>query len=173
MSNKGATMLELVVAIAIVAITAVLVVPNVGRQIQKYRLKAATREMANYILETRTEAIKNGDFTNPVVFRVTFNQGNGTYVRQKYQGGAWADDGTAKTLPTHVTIGSLSPSDINTRYFKSDGTSVLDLDTDPTNELYDAAPMAFKIQLQNSKGDHYQVNLYSLTGTTDIQEGWN
>jgi prepilin-type N-terminal cleavage/methylation domain-containing protein len=61
MSNKGATMLELVVAIAIVAITAVLVVPNVGRQIQKYRLKAATREMANYILETRTEAIKNGD----------------------------------------------------------------------------------------------------------------
>ena len=173
MSNKGATMLELVVAIAIVAITAVLVVPNVGRQIQKYRLKAATREMANYILETRTEAIKNGDFTNPVVFRVTFNQGNGTYVRQKYQGGVWADEGTAKTLPTNVTIGSLSPDDVNTRYFKSDGTSVLDLDTDPTNELYDAAPMAFKIQLQNSKGDHYQVNLYSLTGTTDIQEGWN
>jgi len=27
--------------------------------------------------------------------------------------------------------------------------------------------------LQNAKGDHYQVNLYSLTGTTDIQEGWN
>ena len=173
MNHKGATMLELVTVMVIIAITAVLVVPNIGRQIQKYRLRTATREMANYILETRTEAIKNGDFTNPVCFRVTFDADAGTYVRQKYQGGAWADDGPAKTLPTHVTIGSLSPSDINTRYFKSDGTSVLDLDTDPTNELYDAAPMAFKIQLQNSKGDHYQVNLYSLTGTTDIQEGWN
>jgi len=173
MNHKGATMLELVTVMVIIAITAVLVVPNIGRQIQKYRLKTATREMANYILETRTEAIKNGDFTNPVCFRVTFDRYAGTYVRQKYQGGAWADEGTAKTLPTHVTIASFSPDTINTRYFKSDGTSVLDLDTDPTNDLYDSAPVTLKIQMQNAKGDHYQVNLYSLTGTTDIQEGWN
>ena len=166
-------MIELVVVMAIITITAVLTVPNIGRQIQKYRLKTGTREMANYILETRTEAIKNGDFTNPVVFRLNFNQTNGTYVRQKYQGGAWANDGTAKSLPTHVTIGSLYPSDINTRYFKPDGTSVLDLNTDPNDDLYDSAPVTLKIQLQNAKGDHYQVNLYSLTGTTDIQEGWN
>ena len=173
MNHKGATMLELVAVMVIIAITAVLVVPNIGRQIQKYRLRTATREMANYILETRTEAIKNGDFTNPVCFRVTFNADGGTYVRQKYQGGAWADEGTAKALPTNVTIGGLSPDTINTRYFKSDGTSVLDLDDDPTNDLYDSAPVTMKIQLQNAKEDHYQVNLYSLTGTTDIQEGWN
>jgi len=173
MNEKGVTLIELIVVMVIIGIMAVLTVPNIGRQLQRYRLKTAAREISNYLLETRTEAIKNGDFTNPVYFRVSFNQSNGTYVRQRYQGGAWVDDGAAKTLPAKVSIGALSPSAINSRYFKPDGSNVLDSDGDPTNDLYDDTPVTLKIQLQNGRGDRYQVNLYSLTGMTEAQEGWN
>jgi prepilin-type N-terminal cleavage/methylation domain-containing protein len=173
MNKKGVTLIELIVVMVIIGIMAVLTVPNIGRQLQRYRLKTAAREISNYLLETRTEAIKNGDFTNPVYFRVSFNQSNGTYVRQRYQGGAWVDDGAAKTLPAKVSIGALSPSAINSRYFKPDGSNVLDSDGDPTNDLYDDTPVTLKIQLQNGRGDRYQVNLYSLTGMTEAQEGWN
>lgn len=175
MNKKGVTLLELMIAIIIVAITATFVVPNIGRQIQRYRLKVAARDLSNYLLESRAEAIKNADFTNPVAFRIVFSQTNKTYKLQKYQSASWSDQ-TQRSLPTGVSIsayGGLVESVVNTRYFKSDGSTVLDLDTDPTNDEYDSSPVTLKIQLSNAKGDHYQVTLYSLTGLTEVQEGWN
>jgi prepilin-type N-terminal cleavage/methylation domain-containing protein len=173
MNKKGITLIELIVVMVIIGIMAVLTVPNIGRQLQRYRLKTAAREISNHLLETRTEAIKNADFANPVVYRVVFDSTLGTYTRQKYQSGSWANDGPAKTLPTNITIAKMDPTDINTRYFRTDGSSVRDTNTDPIDDQFDDAPQTLRIQLQNTRGDHYQVNLYSLTGMTEAQEGWN
>ena len=173
MNRRGTTLGELLIVIAIIGVVAVLTVPNIGRQIARYRLKTAAREISNFLQETRTEAIKNADIENPVSFRVVFNSTLGTYTRQKYQSGAWANDGPAKTLPATITIGNLSPTDINTRYFRTDGSSVLDIGTDPTEDQFDAAPVTLRIQLQNTRRDRYEVNLFSLTGLTEIKEGWS
>jgi hypothetical protein len=102
-----------------------------------------------------------------------FNSALGTYTRQKYQSGAWGNEGPAKTLPTNITIVNLSPDDINTYYFRTDGSSVLDGDEDPTNDLYYADPVTLRIQLQNNRNDRYEVNLFSFTGLTEIREGWS
>jgi type II secretory pathway pseudopilin PulG len=178
MNTRGTTLGELLIVIAIIGVVAVLTVPNIGKQIARYRLKTAAREISNFLQETRTEGIKNADIENPVSFKVVFDSTAGTYTRQKYQSGAWANDGPAKTLPATITIGHLSPTDINTRYFRTDGSSVLDLVntatglTDPTDEVFDAAPVTLRIQLQNTRNDHYEVNLFSSTGLTEIKEGW-
>jgi len=173
MNKKGITLIELIVVMVIIGIMAVLVVPNIGSQLQRYRLKTSAREISNFLLQARTEAIKNADFTNPKYYRVVFDQGNGTYRMQKFEAGSWVDDGGIKTLPANISIGQLIPSDINSRYFKPDGSNVLDSDGDPTNDIYDDTPVTLKIRLQNGRGDRYQVNLYSLTGMTEAQEGWN
>ncbi len=173
MNKKGVTLLELVVVIVIVGIGTALVAPNVGRLTQRYKLKAAAREVANFLVEARTEAIKKADFAAPVRYRVVFDQAQGTFKRQIYQSGAWSDETAARSLPPGITIYSLSPTDINTRYFLTDGSSVLDLDADPTNDNFDSTAAIFRIQLQDSKGDHFQVNLYSLTGISEVQEGWS
>jgi len=171
--RRGTTLAELLVVITVIALAAVLTVPNIGRAISRYKLKIAARDISNFLQETRTEAIKNADFTTPVAYRVVFNSTLGTYTRQKYQSGSWANDGPTKTLPTNVTIGQMSPADINTRYFRTDGSSVLDSDTDPTNDQFDAVPVTLRIQLQNTRRDRYEINLFSLTGLTEIREGWS
>ena len=180
MNRRGTTLAELLVVMAIVALAATLIVPNIGRPVARYKLKTAAREISNFLQETRVEAIKNADSASPVAFRVVFDSALGTFTRQKYQSGAWANDGPAKTLPTNVTIVNLSPGDtINTYYFRTDGSSVLDVIntetglTDPTDEVFDAAPVTLRIQLRNARNDRYEVNLFSSTGLTEIKEGWS
>jgi prepilin-type N-terminal cleavage/methylation domain-containing protein len=90
MNRKGTTLGELLVVMAIIGIAAALTVPNIGKQISRYRLKTAARDISNFLQETRTEAIKNADMENPVSFRVVFDSTLGTYTRQKYQSGSWA-----------------------------------------------------------------------------------
>jgi prepilin-type N-terminal cleavage/methylation domain-containing protein len=180
MNRKGVTLIELIVVVCIVGITAALTVPGMGRQVQKYRLKSGAREVANFILETRTEAIKKGDVENPVAYRVVFNTSGNSFKRQVYQSGSWSDEIAYRSLPAKITIGGLSPSpsgvsstDSSFRYFRPDGSFVLDMNTDPTDDQYDSTPVTVKIQLRNGRGDRYQVSLYSLSGMTEISEGWN
>jgi prepilin-type N-terminal cleavage/methylation domain-containing protein len=180
MNRRGTTLAELLIVIVIVGLAATLTLPNIGRGISRYKLKVAARDISNFLQETRVEAIKNADSTTPVAYRVVFDSALGTYTRQKYQSGSWANDGPAKTLPTNITIVNLSPGDtINTYYFRTDGSSVLDLVnnvtglTEPTDDVFDAAPVTLRIQLQNVRRDRYEVNLFSSTGLTEIKEGWS
>ncbi len=178
-NHRGTSLAELLVVITVIALAATLTVPNIGRAISRYKLKIAARDISNFLQETRTEAIKNADLETPVSYRVVFNSTLGTYTRQKYQSGSWANDGPAKTLSPNVTIGQMSPADINTRYFRTDGSSALDLVdsatglTDPTDDVFDTSPVTLRIQLQNTRRDRYEVNLFSLTGLTEIKEGWS
>lgn len=173
--QEGTTLAELLIVITVIALAAVLTVPNIGRSIARYKLKIAAREISNFLQETRTEAMKNADMDNPVPYRVVFDSTLGTYTRQKYQSGSWVNDGPTKTLPTSISIGNLLPTDINSRYFRADGSSVVDVgsDTDPTNDQFDASPVTLRVQLRNTRNDRYEVNLFSLTGLSEIKEGWS
>ena len=169
--QKGATLIELIVVMVIIAIAATLTVPGIGTQIQRYRLKTSAREVANFLLETRTEALKSADFTTPVYYRAYFDQTAGTFVRQKYQGGTWVNDSAVKSLHSGVSINLLANTD---GYFKPDGSLLIDTyDEIPENGTEESDPVQLKVQLQNVRGQHYQVSLYSLTGMTEVQEGWN
>jgi len=172
MNRRGTTLGELLIVIAIIGIAAVLAIPNIGRSISRHRLKVAARDLSNFLLETRAEAVKNSDIDNPRYYKVLFNQGAGTYVRQRYESGSWANDGVLKTLTTDLTIASLVPSTINDLYFTSEGSLLRDVDGNPTNLIFDNAPVEGKIRLRNGRGGQYQVVLFSASGLTEIQEGW-
>ncbi len=169
-NRRGTTLIELIVVMVIIGIAATLTLPAIGKTIQHYRLKTAARDVSNYILETRAEAVKNADTTSPVYFRMVFTQT--TYKRQKYQGSSWGDDGSAKDLPSCVSISSTTNTN---HYFKSDGTLVLDYPVDQIPETGNEPDTAFQIviQLINGKQQKYQVTVNSLTGTTQVREGWN
>lgn len=99
MNKRGVTLIELVVVFVIIAIGAVLMIPNMGAWLPNYRLRSATRDFVSTMRVAQMKAVS----TN-IDHRVSIT--GGSYVLQRFSSGinTWIDDGDAKTLPTGVTI---------------------------------------------------------------------
>lgn len=105
MNKRGVTLIELVVVIAIIAIGALLLVPNMGPWIQNYRLRTAARDIVSTLRTAQMKAVSNN-----MTYQVSFNVGAGTYVLQRNTGGGWVDEGAAQTLPTGIRINDPAPT---------------------------------------------------------------
>lgn len=105
MNKRGVTLIELVVVIAIIAIGALLLVPNMGPWIQNYRLRTAARDIVSTLRTAQMKAVSNN-----MTYQVSFNVGAGTYVLQRNTGGVWVEEGAAQTLPTGIRINDPAPT---------------------------------------------------------------
>jgi len=98
-NKKGVTLLELIIVMVIIAIGATLVVPNIGRWLQQYRLSSATRDIVSTMRTAQMRAVS----TN-MDHQVSFTIGNpNSYILQRNSGG-WINEGAPQTLPTGVGI---------------------------------------------------------------------
>lgn len=105
MNKSGVTLIELVIVIAIIAIGALLLVPNMGPWIQNYRLRTAARDIVSTLRTAQMKAVSNN-----MTYQVSFNVGAGTYVLQRNTGGVWVEEGAAQTLPTGIRINDPAPT---------------------------------------------------------------
>ena len=69
--QAGFTLVELMIAIAIVGILATIAVPNILGEMPKFRLNGATRQIAGHLMEARMMAVKQNKN-----IKVTFTDGN-------------------------------------------------------------------------------------------------
>jgi prepilin-type N-terminal cleavage/methylation domain-containing protein len=105
LNKKGVTLIELIVVMVIIAIGAVLMVPNIGRWLPNYRLRSATRDIASILRTAQMKAVSNN-----TVYQVTFTAGtgdSGNYVLQRNSGGL-VPDGPTQTLPTGIQLGGIT-----------------------------------------------------------------
>ena len=100
MNKRGVTLMELIIVMAIIAIGAVLMVPNIGGWLPNYRLRGATRDIVSTMRVAQMKAVSSN-----VQYQVTFNAGN-TYVMQRSTGGLLVDEGGTQLLPSGITIPS-------------------------------------------------------------------
>jgi prepilin-type N-terminal cleavage/methylation domain-containing protein len=110
MNKKGVTLIELLVVFAIIAIGAVLTVPNLGPWLANYRLRTATRDITSTLRTAQMKAVSiNLDH------RVSFNEGTGnagSYVLQRTTaGGGWVSEGVSQTLPTGIQLTTNFPNE--------------------------------------------------------------
>jgi prepilin-type N-terminal cleavage/methylation domain-containing protein len=150
MNDKGVTLIELVVVFVIIAIGAVLLIPNIGTWLPNYRLRSAARDIVSTMRTAQMRAVSNN-----IQYRVNFNAADllaaNRYVLQRDSGGgAFVDDGARQTLPTGITISAnLLP---NARaVFNADSTS-----------------SGGSITLQNTKGATRIISLTTVTGRVNI-----
>jgi prepilin-type N-terminal cleavage/methylation domain-containing protein len=74
MNRRGITLMELIIVMAIIALGAVLMVPNIAGWIPNYRLRTATRDVVSTLRVAQMKAVaRNMDH------RVTFVPGEGSY----------------------------------------------------------------------------------------------
>jgi prepilin-type N-terminal cleavage/methylation domain-containing protein len=99
MNKKGVTLLELIVVMAIIAIGAVLTVPNLGPWMANYRLRGATRDVTSTLRVAQMRAVSNN-----LNYEVLFDGMARTYILKRNTGGVWVDEGVTQTLPTGILI---------------------------------------------------------------------
>ena len=146
MRKRGVTLVELVVVMAIIAIGAAFVAPNIGAWIPNYRLRSATREVTSALRMAQMKAISNN-----TQYHVSFDPGAGSFILQ-YQdtGGNWINDGIAETLPQGVLINAISfPG--NNAQFNPNSTS-----------------STGSITLSNTKGTKKTITLTTSTGKVNV-----
>jgi prepilin-type N-terminal cleavage/methylation domain-containing protein len=149
-SNKrGVTLIELLVVFAIIAIGAVLAVPNIGPWVANYRLRTATRDVTSTLRVAQMRAVSNN-----MEYQVFIT--GGSYTLQRNSMG-WKDEGGTQTLPTGINI-------INNT-FQAMGT------TPAGSALFrpNSSSNGGTIVLQNIKNTQRTITVLPSTGRISIQ----
>jgi type II secretion system protein H len=145
--KRGVTLVELIVVMAIIAIGAAFVAPNIGAWIPNYRLRSATRDVTSALRTAQMKAIANN-----TPYHVSFDPGAGSFILQyrHTDGVTWLDDAVAQTLPSGVLISGITfPG--NNALFNPNSTS-----------------STGSITLTNTKGATKRITLTTSTGRVHI-----
>jgi prepilin-type N-terminal cleavage/methylation domain-containing protein len=106
MNKRGITLMELIIVMAIIAVGAVLMVPNIAAWLPNYRLKSATRDIVSTMRVAQMKAV-----TSNVQYRVNFNDvPNGYIIQHQTTSGVndFVDEGGTQSLPSGITLDSIT-----------------------------------------------------------------
>ena len=104
MSQRGFSILELALAMMLVALVMVFTLPDPSDQnYPTFRLDSAAREIAGELHAAKVKAISRNRR-----FRVNFNAANDTYQVEQEVAGVWQSAGTTKNLTSGLEIVSAS-----------------------------------------------------------------
>jgi prepilin-type N-terminal cleavage/methylation domain-containing protein len=137
--EKGVTLIELVVVMAIIGIMALFMAPAIGEWVDNYRIRQAARDIASTLQLAKMQAV-----STRLPDAVNFTLADGTYGITPLPAG-----GSNSQVPKGVTIAAGSATSIS---FNPDGTS----------------PINGTITINNAKGKQYQISVLA-TGRIGIQ----
>jgi type IV fimbrial biogenesis protein FimT len=136
--------MELVIVMAIIALGAVLMVPNIGAWLPNYRLRSAARDVVSAMRVAQMKAV-----TSNIQYQVAF-KADGTYVIRRTSGGV--EEGGTQSLPSGISI------DRNTF-----GGGIVVFNPNSTAS-------AGNMVLKNTKGTQKTISVLSTTGRVRISD---
>lgn len=150
MDRRGITLIELVVVLVIIAIGALLLVPNIGAWLPNYRLRSAARDIVSTMRTAQMKAVSNN-----IQYRVNLDGAEigapGSYILQRNSGGLWVNDGGLQTLPAGITV-SIDQLPAGRALFNPNSTST-----------------SGSLTLQNTRGMQRRITITPATGRVKIE----
>ncbi len=148
-NQKGITLIELVVVMVIIAIGAVLLVPNIGTWIPNYRLRSATRDVVSILRTAQMKAVSTNS-----IYGVAFDANACQLYRSS---GGLQPEGGPITLPSGVQFNNITfpmNATLNKRFatFNPDSTS-----------------STGGVTLINNKGTQRRITLTTATGRVRVE----
>ena len=159
--NKGVTMIELAVVMAIIAIIGLFLTPALGEWQAGFRVRGASKDLTDTLQLARLKSISTG---NQYRVQININSGGSaeTFVLQENDPTTgWTNEGAMNTLPTGVNIDNIDGADAGNinRTFNNDGTA---MGLGSTTSI---------IYLENQNNDQYRI-VISQTGIVRMSGGW-
>lgn len=103
--TRGATLLEVITASALMSALLVIAVPNLPTLAAPYATSTAARQIATDLQLARQRAIARN-----VRCRVNFNVSGASYtIERETAPNTWVGDGGPQMLPSRVTLGPVTP----------------------------------------------------------------
>ncbi len=150
--QKGYTIVELLVVIALMATMVAIGTPAVISQISHLRLKKTTRNVVIELNAARMHAISQNTIYR-VEFTLAVYPAADTFRLAKWSGGAWADDTTRAVKVFDSGMDMISPtSDFNVRFFPNGTADVTTI----------------CIQNTHKTSDKMQVDVSAMTGRIEV-----
>lgn len=147
MRKRGVTLVELIVVMAIIAIAALALVPNIGTWITYYRLRSATRDITSVLRTAQMKAVSNN-----ISYQVRFDAGGNSFLLLYQTTGGFKPEGPSQKLPQGVAIVDVSFSGgANYAVFNPDSTA-----------------SAGHVTLVNAKGMRRTITVSSATGRVRV-----
>ncbi len=102
--SRGTTLLDVLVAAAIMLVLFAIGVPNLSRLRSPYTLAGATRQIAADLQAARQRAIARN-----VRYRVNFDAAHASYTIEREQAGNWVADSAPQPVPQGAQLGAVLP----------------------------------------------------------------
>jgi prepilin-type N-terminal cleavage/methylation domain-containing protein len=146
-NRRGVTLIELVVVMVIIAFAAILLIPNIGAWIPRYRLRTSTRDIVSLMRVAQMEAVSQN-----TPHRVCFAATDGSYVSQRRTTtGLWIDEEVAQRLPPGIRFHEINLVE-STAQFNPNNTA-----------------SGGNITLSDRRGNQKKITLMSVTGRVKIE----